>query len=126
MRHDSDPTDAQVHEVAEGVDLITRLERQVERNRRDSLRAIRRTRLVALFAVLAFLLLAYRTEGNATDIRMGQQASCLSGLAIIAKFNGQQDLLAQIERDQNLSPEFVKRRIAAYEGSRIIPLPVCR
>lgn len=123
MRRDSDPTEEQVAEVEAGVDLIGRLELQVERNRRDALRATHRAIVIALFAIVAFLLLAYRSEVNARQISDNNRLACQAGLTIILQSNAQQAALADMER---ADPYGSAARIKVYQDGRITPLPACR
>ncbi len=93
----------------------------------------KRLLVLTLFVLFAFLLLAWRNEVNADRISEGnarisgtQQATCLSGLEIIKKFNAQQNALIAVERINTfVNDEIRDARIAAYENVRIEPLPIC-
>lgn len=93
----------------------------------------KRTLALTCFVLFAFLLLAWRSEVNSGRINdsnraitVTQRATCESGLAIITKFNAQQDILADIERtNQFIDDPLREARIKAYEDVRVIPLPIC-
>lgn len=106
-----------------------------------------RGRSLSLWQALAMFLLitligfisASRIEGqqdeineNAQRIVEAQYQSCLGGVAILTRFNMQQDSLAAIERDLLANPdateagkEAAAARIKAYEAARTLPLPTC-
>jgi len=93
--------------------------------------ARRRLWVLAVFVLFASLLLAWRNEISTDRINTSndritatQEASCLSGLAILTKFNQQQDALADLERT-NPDAELREARIEAYRAVRILPLPIC-
>lgn len=89
-------------------------------------RANRRLRILAAFVVLAFLLLAWRTERNQDRIAQDAKASCARSIAIITEFNALQDRLIEVERTNTaIDPRIRDARIAAYESGRILPLPTC-
>lgn len=80
---------------------------------------------LAFFAIAVVL-------GGVAIIRVQQQAryeGCLSGVAALEIFNGQQQKLADIDKQikENASPEqapLIQERINAYEGG-IFPVPDC-
>lgn len=75
-----------------------------------------------VFVMVAFVLLAWRTEVNAYRIVMERWQSCQGGVAIVQRFNQQQQDLADIERSQTVRPDLAKRRIEVYERG-VVPLP---
>lgn len=92
------------------------------------------------FVVLVFLLLAWRSQqdgdkvratqrqivANEQQIRQSAYRSCLAGVEIIKTYDGYQDTLAAIERDDPVAdPAIRARQIAAYVKYKI-PMPECR
>ena len=96
-------------------------------------RTNRRLRVIAVFLLLAFMFLAYRSEvsdrriqANTARIAAAQATSCEQGAEYIAKHNRLQDTLAAIDRrDVTRDPQQRDARIAARERARIIPIPTC-
>lgn len=119
---------------------LGKLAQIVESNSKRSLVAQRKSEVaqkrllvLAAFVLFSFLALAYRSEVNSDRIAASseritktQNASCLSGLEILRKFNKQQDILVEIERQSTGITEATRAaRIKAYQDVRIDPLPVC-
>ncbi len=108
-------------------------QRKAEAAQRKADNARRRLMVLAGFTLLAFLLLAYRSEegarrinANAKRISNTQQVTCMSGLEILIKFNRQQDVLIGIEKtNQFINDKVRQARITAYKDARIEPLPIC-
>lgn len=112
--------------------------KRVAANERRARQNRKRITITALFLLLAFLLLAWRSERsdgridrNADRIRVEQdrleqtrRESCLRGVIIIGKYNRLQDQLAAIERTAPAG-DLRDARIAALERARILPLPAC-
>lgn len=93
-----------------------------------------RNQALVLFLVVmvAFLLLAARTELNSHRITESALLSCQSGRKILEGFNKQQDALAAVERDllrdtdaSNAGRTAAAGRIRAYQNGKIEPLPTC-
>lgn len=96
---------------------------------------LERNKVIALFAfiVLAFVLLAYRTEVNDKDndtnterIMRNQHMSCQDSLSILLKFNEQQRANTEIEKaNPFINDEVREQRLKAYAAA-ILPLPDCK
>lgn len=107
--------------------------KRIEANERREDRLRKRQYTVTAFVLLAFLLLAYRSEVNAdritranVEIADTQAGTCRNSRAILTKYNALQDTLARIDRSE---PTFdrpkARLRVEAYERGRILPLPDC-
>ena len=85
--------------------------------------AITRWQGLVILAVvlLAFLLLAFRSEANAHDIRVSAWNDCGARAVIIQQSITQQEALAKVEEDQNTLPDIAARRIQIYRDG--IPKP---
>ncbi len=79
------------------------------------------------FIVVAFVLLAYRTEIANDQVIKVQRDACESSLEISRQFNREQESLIEIE-ERNLSvPKNIRDdRIKVYQAVRINPLPICK
>jgi ABC-type lipoprotein release transport system permease subunit len=107
--------------------------RRVEANERADARNRRRVYVIAAFVLFAFLALGWRIQGNVDAIRDGQERdrqdrylSCVAGVAIIEKFNTQNDRLAETEAANPLSdPQVRDQRVRIYADAKILPVPVC-
>lgn len=94
--------------------------RRVEANERKAHLTSKRQWVVVGFVLFAFLLLAWRSEVNADNIKMDDNKSCLRGVVILERFNDQQKSLADLARSRD-----DMKLAAVYESFRIDPLPQC-
>lgn len=109
--------------------MADRIEASERRGRRQRLRIY----VVAAFTLLAFLVVAYRSEvnsrrisHNSDRISQAQYAGCVGGLRIILEYNAaQQDFIAIEQSLPNGDPRNQAARIAAYTRAQVLPLPVC-
>jgi hypothetical protein len=93
----------------------------------------KRQYVVVSFVLFAFMLLAWRSEVNASRIDRNtdritetQIRSCESGREILRNFNDFQDEQIRIERSNPFIDDTIRnQRIAAYQRAKIDPLPVC-
>lgn len=95
---------------------------------------IGRTQVLVLFAfmVFAFVLLAIRSEANASNIRGIQHDACIASRVILTQFNEQQENLARLDRDNPVAKDDVQgqklqaARIAVYQSAKIsVPTDSC-
>lgn len=88
---------------------------------------LHRTQALALaaFIVLAFLVLAYRTEYNTGTIQRNQMQSCQTARDVVQKYNGLLDANIVIERNNKFIDDDVRsKRVAAYTAAHF-NVPVC-
>lgn len=85
----------------------------------------RRSQTLVLFGfiVLAFVLLAWRTEINANNLLNQQHNGCLIRKESVLKFNRQQVELTKIEqRNKFINEDIRQARIKVYqEGALVVP-----
>ena len=128
-------TDPMDDEVERWFYDLGKLAKVVEDNHARSRRADTMITVVAVIALAAFLLLAWRTQVNDARIEDNRvraaYESCVNGTAILKRFNAQQQALSDVERNAIISgdlpqaTESRQERIRIYEKG-IIPLPECR
>jgi hypothetical protein len=134
------PTDETVEKWFYDLGLVAE---RVEQNHAEALanrartrRLAKQARAIALFTVLAMVVLGYRSEVNADRISRNADVSqqrldrsarqeCLAGQRIIDAYNALQDELSAIDRETpGLPPQVVDRRVAARDRYRLTP-PEC-
>lgn len=110
----------------------SQLRAQVERNRHHAQRANQKFKVLAVLTFVLVMILAYRTEVNANNVKNIQYKACLGDVGVLSRFNMQQDSLALAEQriiDVSINTREVNKvrrdKILIYKGARILPLPVC-
>lgn len=99
---------------------------RVKRNDKRSDKFSRRILVIAIFVLVAVVVLTLRSERIDRNVANIQKASCARTQAIVLKFNRLQDNLANIEeRNMSVTAEVRASRIEAYKAARILPLPTC-
>ena len=102
------------------------MKKRIRANEKRHVRSAKRQWVITIFVLVAFMLLAYRTEYTNRLVTDDQKASCSRGNSIIADFNLLEERLIAIERTNMSVTKAVRdARIAAYQDARIIPIPSC-